>query len=179
MRIFFDFEFIEDGITIDPISLGMVDQFGRGLYLLHKDCNLSRANAWVVENVFPGAAIADGKFTSEAEPFLSTREEMRQQVLGFIGDVVPEFWTYYGSYDWVAFCQLFGKMIDLPNLFPRYSRDLKQEADRLGADLSSFDPPLEGNEHNALRDAHWNRLAYEHLKNLNGISLAERWKVRQ
>jgi hypothetical protein len=36
-----------------------------------------------------------------------------------------QFYTYYGAYDWVVFCWLFGKMIDLPKGFPMFSRDLK------------------------------------------------------
>lgn len=42
----------------------------------------------------------------------------------------PEFYAYYADYDWVVFCWLFGKMIDLPNGFPKYCSDLKQELDR-------------------------------------------------
>ena len=42
----------------------------------------------------------------------------------------PEFYAYYADYDWVAFCWLYGKMIDLPKKFPMYCRDLKQEFDR-------------------------------------------------
>lgn len=38
----------------------------------------------------------------------------------------PEFYGYYSDYDWVVFCQLFGKMINLPNGFPMYCIDLKQ-----------------------------------------------------
>lgn len=41
----------------------------------------------------------------------------------------PEFWGYYGDYDWVVFCSLFGKMINLPQGFPMYLRDLKQALD--------------------------------------------------
>ena len=39
------------------------------------------------------------------------------------------FYGYYSDYDWVAFCWLFGKMIDLPKGFPMYCIDLKQELD--------------------------------------------------
>lgn len=42
----------------------------------------------------------------------------------------PEFYAYYADYDWVVFCWLFGRMIDLPNAFPMYCKDLKQELDR-------------------------------------------------
>src|SRR5260370_5135562 len=45
---------------------------------------------------------------------------------------IPEIWTYYGSYDWVVFCQIFGKMVDLPSGFPMYTRDIKQFCDMLG-----------------------------------------------
>lgn len=39
---------------------------------------------------------------------------------------LPKFYAYYADYDWVAFCWLFGKMIDLPKGFPKYCVDLKQ-----------------------------------------------------
>lgn len=41
----------------------------------------------------------------------------------------PTFYAYYADYDWVVFCWLFGRMIDLPEGFPMYCRDLKQELD--------------------------------------------------
>lgn len=41
----------------------------------------------------------------------------------------PEFYAYYADYDWVVFCSLFGRMIDLPKGFPMYCRDLKQSLD--------------------------------------------------
>lgn len=41
----------------------------------------------------------------------------------------PVLYAYYGAYDHVAFCWLFGKMINLPKGFPMYSVDLKQMLD--------------------------------------------------
>lgn len=41
----------------------------------------------------------------------------------------PQFYGYFADYDWVAFCWLFGKMIDLPKGFPMYCVDLKQVLD--------------------------------------------------
>jgi hypothetical protein len=40
-----------------------------------------------------------------------------------------EFYGYYADYDWMLFCSLFGRMIDLPKGFPMYCRDLKQMLD--------------------------------------------------
>lgn len=51
-------------------------------------------------------------------------------------DDKPEFYGYFADYDWVVFCWLFGKMIDLPKSFPYYCKDLKQMLDdKLTADF--------------------------------------------
>jgi hypothetical protein len=44
----------------------------------------------------------------------------------------PEFWAWFASYDWVALCQLFGPMIDLPKGYPFFVRDLRQLAGMYG-----------------------------------------------
>lgn len=41
-----------------------------------------------------------------------------------------QFKAYYADYDWVLFCTIFGTMMDLPDGFPMYCFDLKQEFDR-------------------------------------------------
>lgn len=69
-----------------------------------------------------------------------------------------EFYGYYADYDWVVFCQLFGRMVDLPEGFPYYCRDLKQTMDELGldGDWKKTNCPDPVNEHHALVDARWN-----------------------
>jgi hypothetical protein len=47
-----------------------------------------------------------------------------------------QFYGYYADYDWVVFCWLFGNMIDLPDGFPMYCIDLKQEFDKKITSLS-------------------------------------------
>lgn len=91
---------------------------------------------------------------------------------------LPEFYAYYADYDWVVFCWLFGKMIDLPKGLPMYCNDIKQEMDRIekeynykGSDII-FDCkklpnyPKQTNEHNALADARWNYELYKFLQSL-------------
>lgn len=46
------------------------------------------------------------------------------------------FYGYYSDYDWVVFCWLFGRMIDLPKGFPIYCIDLKQELDKKALESS-------------------------------------------
>ena len=91
-----------------------------------------------------------------------------------------QFYGYYSDYDWVVFCWLFGKMIDLPKGFPMYCIDLKQELERLNETLgynsdeknNSYklqekpDYPKQTNEHNALSDARWNQQLYKFLNTL-------------
>jgi hypothetical protein len=74
------------------------------------------------------------------------------------GEFKPEFYGYYADYDWVVFCWLFGRMLDLPKGFPMYCRDLKQILDEKGLDKEwkAKHCPKPKDEHNALADARWN-----------------------
>ena len=49
----------------------------------------------------------------------------------------PVFYAYYADYDWVVFCWLFGRMIDLPKGFPMYCNDLQQIAFNKARDIVS------------------------------------------
>jgi hypothetical protein len=51
----------------------------------------------------------------------------------------PKFYGYFADYDWVAFCWLFDKMMDLPKGFPMYCIDLKQILDEKAESLTSFE----------------------------------------
>lgn len=77
----------------------------------------------------------------------------------------PEFYGYYADYDWVVFCWLFGKMIDLPKGFPMYCRDLKQMMDDNGLtkEWKQKECPDPVGEHNALIDAKWNFDLYKKI----------------
>lgn len=151
MKFWFDTEFIEDGKTIDLISIGVVAEDGREFYAENSECDLDRASQWVVANVLPH--LDDGSLRK------SPRKAIARQLVEFMGEK-PEIWAYYADYDWVALCQLFGTMMDLPKGWPMYCRDLKQLADSLG------NPPLlklTSTEHHALADARWTRDAWLNL----------------
>lgn len=148
MRYFFDTEFIEDGVTIDLISIGIVSEDGREYYAeFHFDRAL--ASEWVRENVFP-------HLMDKPRDRYSTRRE----IVEFVGEK-PEFWAYYADYDWVALCQLFGTMMDLPAGWPMYCRDVKQLCDDLGNPQL---PKQTSTEHHALADARWTRDAWLYLR---------------
>lgn len=52
-RFFYDCEFIEDGSTIDLISIGIVSEDNREYYAQSSEFNVNKANTWVWDNVFP------------------------------------------------------------------------------------------------------------------------------
>lgn len=155
MRYWFDTEFIEDGKTIELISIGVVSEDNRELYLENVECDTANASQWVRDNVLP--------YIGKSHHHYATRKVIKESVLNFCGSNKPEFWAYYADYDWVALCQLFGTMMDLPQGWPRYCRDIKQWCDMLGNPRL---PKQEASEHHALSDARWNRAAWEFLRGL-------------
>lgn len=169
MRYFFDTEFIEDGRTIDLISIGIVAEDGRKYYAVSTEFKARRADRWVKDNVLvhlPPRHVhySDSPRLREEALAWKNRQTIKRDILEFCDQGKPEFWAYYADYDWVVFCQLFGRMIDLPKGFPMYCRDIKQWADQLGVEL----PKQESTEHHALADAQWNFEAWRHLNSIVG-----------
>jgi hypothetical protein len=174
MRYWLDTEFIEDGKTIDLISIGIVCEDGRELYLLNYDCDWSKAGQWVKDNVLSKLPDKpDLPFISRDKAEIEKRRNgyyNRDYIAALIREFCdsetygkPEFWGYYSASDWVAFYQLFGTLMDLPKGYPFYCRDIKQWCDMLG----NPQLPAQGKgEHNALEDARHNRVRWEFLDRL-------------
>jgi hypothetical protein len=157
VKAFLDTEFIEDGKTIDLISIGIVRENDTTFYAISSEFDESKADVWVRENVLIHLPPPEAQ---KRYP----RSEIAAMIREFFwDDLKPQFWGYYCDYDWVAFCQLYGKMIELPEDWPRYCRDLKQLADDVGIKL----PQPIGVEHHALADAQWikegHAICQEHL----------------
>lgn len=181
-KIWYDTEFLEDGRTIDLISIGMVAGDGREYYAVNSDANwdLIRKNDWLVRNVVPslpvtGRTSLDAYLKNHPNSFprpsidlvgpdiRDTRVKPHWVIANEVRDLIlatpdPQLWAWYAAYDHVALAQLWGRMIDLPKGVPMWTNDLKQECERLGnPDL----PSLPGvKEHNALSDAR--EVAFRH-----------------
>lgn len=153
MKTWFDTEFIEDGKTIDLISIGMIREDGRTYYAESDQYIPGKASQWVKDNVLVHL---------EGHSTIVPRDVIAREIVEFAGEK-PEFWGYYADYDWVVLCQLFGTMMDLPTGWPMYCRDIKQWCD----DLGNPKLPEQGKgEHHALADARWNKLAWEFLRSI-------------
>lgn len=157
----FDTEFIEDGHTIDLLSIGVVCEDGREFYAESTEADLNNANEWVQENVLPhlwhrqaDKSDANRWFRDGGTGGLLSRQNIAGDLRRWVaqGEGTPQFWAYYADYDWVVLCQLFGRMLDLPDGWPMFCMDIKQEAVRLG---NPSLPEQTSTEHHALADARW------------------------
>lgn len=169
MRIFHDWEFIDDGETITVISAGMIAEDGRTLYFINSDEGVieeALRHDWLRENVMTQLPIETGEYDPEIAGYRWAWKEqhvdfvgvvplleIRDQVEKFIRETPePELWAWYGAYDHVAYAQLWGPMSKLPAGFPMWTNDVKQEAHRLGNPRMPLMQPA-GTEHHALHDA--------------------------
>jgi hypothetical protein len=133
VRFFYDCEFIEDGTTIDLVSIGAVGEDGREFYAVSTEFDPSRAGTWVRANVLP-------KLPSPADPAWRSRVRLREDLLAFLtgadGDV-----------------ELWGAMPALPRPLPRFTRELRQRWEDSGRPTL---PNPTSDAHDALADARLN-----------------------
>jgi hypothetical protein len=154
MKYWLDTEFIDNGKTIDLISIGIVAEDGREMYLESADVDKGKANEWVRANVLPHLKGGESRW-----PLRS----IKVTLFDFFDPTdygKPEIWGWCAGYDFVAFCQIFGTMMDLPEDYPHYFKEFQQVLDERGIADEQL-PEQEGGLHNALEDA-------RHLKRLWG-----------
>lgn len=161
MKVFYDFEFEENGITIVPITLGMVAESGQFLYLQNYNYNINQANDWLQENVINNLA-SNASPDVSIYPDIVEESAFARKILRFVKSLKAdkiELVADYASYDHVALAQRFGRMIDMPNALPWLPYDIKQWEDDLGV----TPPEQVTTPHNALNDALYVKDRYEWL----------------
>jgi hypothetical protein len=151
-RYFYDCEFIEDGVIVDLVSIGVVDEHGREFYAVSTEFDASRAVPWVRRHVLD-------KLPSPSDPAWRSREKIRDDLYEFLTAPVRELpeenielWAWYAAYDHVALAQLWGAMPALPRDIPRFTKDLRQLWDDRGRPKL----PDAAGRHDALVDARHN-----------------------
>jgi hypothetical protein len=185
-RVFYDLEFLENGSTIDPISIGMVDDQGREYYAVNElaPWGLIEQHPWLMANVVPSLPqLADAPASPNLrrtnpcgvdvdDPSVRLPGRIATDVRDFLlldgpnlddlsGGPNVELWAWYGAYDHVALCQLFGTMADLPRGIPMWTNDIRQEAHRAGNPALPEQPD---GVHNALADARHNQVRFNALQ---------------
>jgi hypothetical protein len=174
LKYFLDTEFIEEPGYLELISIGIVSEDNRKFYMVNRDFNLKKVwkREWLRENVL--LPIYIDKIHGDMRNNISFSRSGMKHVLNMYGEKPfyiaeeiehfcissskPEFYGYYADYDWVLFCWLFGKMIDLPKGFPMFCMDIKQMMVEKG---NPKKPKQKGSEHNALDDAIYHKELYD------------------
>lgn len=189
IKYFYDTEFLDDGRTIDLISIGIVCDDGREYYAVNENAPWRRIldHPWLMANVIPylptlpkeqWAAAGFSFIDSDHEDVKDSSQiayEVREFILGD-GCVTNrnqrELWAYYGAYDHVVLCQtLAGPMVNLPVGIPMFTRDIKQEAARFG---NPSLPVQASGDHHALSDARHNKVMLEFLNGYEAELESER-----
>lgn len=178
---FYDTEFLEDGKTIDLISIGIYAEDGRSYYAVSNEFDTRRVakNNWLMKNVMSSIQheqfiVADAQGFPVVRDFFVTdpaakdRATIAHDIYSFClqdpSDTKTELWHWFGAYDHVALCQLYGTMMELPcPPLPMYSNDLKTLVSLAGYPKMPFQGP---GKHNALEDAKFNKVRYDYLKGL-------------
>lgn len=173
MKYFYDTEFLENGSTIQLISIGIVAEDGREYYAVNSDMPVDtiKNHAWLSKNVWPSLPLRGRKehngyansgsagnldmSSPLVKPKWVIANEVREFLLASAG--TPELWAWYSAYDHVVLAQLFGRMIDLPEGIPMHTHDLRAYIDYQAND--ELPKQVEG-LHNALADARWVKEAH-------------------
>jgi hypothetical protein len=167
--IWYDTEFLEDGQTIMPISVGMVrerpgqpGQFD-SLYVINGEADLGRiqAHPWLAEHVLPHLPVEQDEAGMywwnpdhpDYDKVLPLRKMAGLVRLFITTAPSPRLVSWYGAYDHVMLMQLFGPMIKRPAGVPMWTYDLRQKQAELGVDDAQLPHPADGTEHNAIADA--------------------------
>lgn len=154
MRFFYDWEFLENGKTIEPISVGIVAENGKEYYAVNALMPIARIGAhdWLAKNVVPHLPVSAGDLDVVSEYFVKGLEfsekdplefdldysddevkhpsRIAYEVLNFFLDNTNggsdiELWANFPAYDHVRLMQMWGAAIDRPSFLPMQTDDLQ------------------------------------------------------
>jgi hypothetical protein len=148
LNIYFDFEFLDNGKDVLPISLGVVSQAGLEYYVELPDSKaVAASDPWLKKNVLPHL---DGLN-------IRASDQIAYDLIQFVSQTPnASFWGYFVAWDWYLICRLYGKMLDCP--LGQRANDIAQEAERLNRRFTSRSP-----RHKAIDCARWTRQAHMEL----------------
>jgi hypothetical protein len=150
VRVFYDLEFGNTDGLITLVSVGAVREDGEEYYAVSAEFDPLGVHPWVRDNVLPQLPP-----TSTWKP----RAVIREELLSFFGEA-PVLWAWYGAYDHVTLCQLWGAMPQLPRALPRFTLDVRQLWEHLGRPALPAQP---GGLHDALADARHVKVRFQAL----------------
>ena len=178
MLYFYDCEFLEDGYTIELVSIGIAAEDGRNYYAVNRNVRWERVArpefAWVRENVWPHLPVSHTGSLSINRNHQDSKDKdvIAKEVQEFLlhestpDGQVPriELWGEYPAYDHVVLCQLWGRMIELPSGIPMRTNCLVQLAESMGVSEKQLPQQNPDTQHHAMHDALHNLEVYKALR---------------
>jgi len=173
MKYFLDFEFIHKYRQLSPISVGIVSEDDREFYAVYEDMPTAdiAADDWIMKNVM--SSIIHRTFTTSyptgkvyldffVEDFeAADHDSIRRGILDFIGDDPDvEIWVSAGGFDFTCFSMTLGTFENIPRNIPHFFMDLNQLWRTHKIDGV---PRQAAGLHNALADAHHNKVRYDYM----------------
>ncbi len=173
MKYWYDTEFESDDSTIIPISIGIVSEDDRELYLINKEYmqsvidlegyywrgHASTPSKWLWDNVI------DKIPQKDVEQYGVDYDDWGPIIQNFLSDKNRylqrediELWAHFSAYDHVMLAQVYGEMINLPKPIPMWSHDDMQI--RNGQHTPFRDLAIYP-EHSAIADARFQKYQYE------------------
>jgi hypothetical protein len=147
-NLFLDTEFYCGGDILELISIAIVSDTGDEFYAENKDFNpsgFSENMAFIKKYVMPKLMPPEKRLAPQ---------DIRQNLHLWLRQFNEyRIWAYYGAYDWVVFCKIFGGLLKVPNNCPMRFWEL----DDIVTSRPAQDPET---KHHALADAKWNRAVW-------------------
>lgn len=152
-EIHFDFEFLNTGDRIWPISIGMVREDGTTYYGINADVPYHevRDHHFLGKEVWPLLPKTDNGHFDFDHPDVKSEAQLRSDILRFICDTDrPSMWGWFTAHDYVLLARFFGLWPEISPSIPQRANDVAQEWERLGYPPMPEQP---SGHHHPLEDA--------------------------
>lgn len=179
MNIYFDTEFTGLYKDTDIISMGLISEDGKELYLEFKGLDVAKQDIWLKKNVLPytvlyGEADWEDIVDNVMNYHSGTKEELKGVLLTWLRQFDNvQLVSDVCHYDMVLFIDIFGSAFDIPKNVSASCHDINQDiANTYGVSeatafelsreqiVEDMEEQIEGNKHNALYDAKVIRAIY-------------------
>lgn len=174
MRVFFDTEFTGLHQNTSLISIGMVDENGRSLYIEITNYDKKQVDEWIQENVIGNLILKDKPMgllryddVLDANTMQCRKIDVQWAIEHWLSkyDKV-EMWSDCLAYDWVLFNEIFGHAFNIPKNVYYIPFDLCTllKVKGVDPDISREEfAAISGDKHNALHDARAIKACYDKL----------------
>lgn len=184
MNIYFDCEFTGLFKNTELISLGMIADDGKSIYVEFSGIDVENQDAWIKDNVLDNTYLYGPNtniynIIDEDNYYAGTKEEIKDILLNWLSQFDQvQLVSDVCHYDMVLFVDIFGTAFDLPKNVSACCYDINQDiANYLNISLTeafdinredfllnNFSDVIQGKKHNSFFDANVIKHIYTNLR---------------